>query len=173
MKSIYIACLMLLVFTSCAVKVQTMQDDQVDFGKYKSFCWLKGCEFTFSGPRYLKEPLIQKYFQEAIIAEMDKKGIRYDNDTPDLLIDVHVTMQTDTVYAFHLPTETDMFMVSKMGDEEIIMLKGTLIIDLVDKETSRMVWRSVAVSYFESHPEATPRNFRKGVAKALKKFNAH
>ena len=167
-KKLILFSLLSLALISCAVKVNTVYDHRVGFKKYKSFCWLKGCEFTFKGPRYLKEPLIQQQLQNAIIAGMKKKGISYNNDRPDLLMDVHVVMETDTVYAYYLPGDT--YLLSFMGNEEIIMLKGTLVIDLVDKSTSQMVWRSTAVSYFNAHPELTERNFRNGVAAALRKF---
>ena len=157
-----------MILISCTIRVRSTYDHRVTFDKYKSFCWMKGCEFTFSGPGYLKEPLIQQQLQSAIIAEMNLKGISYNNDLPDLLMDVHVVMKPDTVYAFHVPNET--YVPSFMGDEEIIMLKGTLIIDLVDKTTSQMVWRSTAESYFEAHPELTEKNFQRGVARALHQF---
>jgi Domain of unknown function (DUF4136) len=168
MKKIISFFLLSVVFTSCLIKVNTIYDHRTDFNKYKTFCWLKGCEFTFSGPKYLKEPSIQQQLQNAIISEMKKKGIDYNDNSPDLLMDVHVIMKPDTVYAFYIPNET--YMMSFMGNEEIIMLKGTLVIDLVDKSTSQMIWRSTAISYFEAHPELTEKNFKRGVARALKDF---
>jgi hypothetical protein len=41
---------------------------------------------------------------------------------------------------------------------------------MIDKETGRMIWRSVATSYLDKNPELTEENFAKGVATALKKF---
>ena len=167
MKTIQLL-LIAVLLSSCAVQVHTFYDHKTSFDKYHNFCWLKGCEFTFTGPRYLKEPLIQQRLQTAIVDELKKKGISYNNDTPDLLMDVRVVMEPDTVSAYYLPGDT--YLLSFMGSEEIIMLKGTLVIDLVDRQTSQMVWRSTAVSYFDSHPDLGGKSIRKGVRAVLKKF---
>ena len=36
--------------------------------------------------------------------------------------------------------------------QQILLLKGTLIVDVLDKQTGRMIWRSVATSYLEKKP---------------------
>jgi hypothetical protein len=82
------------LFWSCAVTVKTAYEPQVDFSAYKSFCWLESCEFTFSGPKYLNDTIVRRNLQRAIISEMQKKGLNYLSDNPDLLLDVHVIMET-------------------------------------------------------------------------------
>lgn len=168
MKKIIVPCLVLLLCTSCTVQVKTVYDPKVDFSGYKTFCWLKGCEFTFSGPPYMKEKVVEEMMQNAIINVMKEKNIRYDNDMPDLLMDVHVIVKEDLTYVYHLPN--DQMVVLLSGPEEVLMLKGTLVIDLVDKKTSAVVWRSVAISYMERNPDLTEANFKRGLRRALKKF---
>jgi hypothetical protein len=41
-------------------------------------------------------------------------------------------------------------------------------VDMVDRKSGSMVWRSEAVSYLELFPDLTEVNFRKGVAGAEK-----
>lgn len=168
MKTLFIPGLIVLLCSSCMVNVKTAYDPKVNFTKYHTFCWLKGCEFTFSGPAYMKEKVVEEMMQKAIIDVMKKKNIAYNNDMPDLLMDVHVLVKEDVAYAYHLPNDEMVVLLS--GPEEIIMLKGTIVLDLVDKKTSTVVWRSEAVSYMERNPELTEENFRKGIKKALKKF---
>lgn len=159
----------LLVAASCAVKVRTLQLPNHDFSKYQTFCWLESCEFTFRGPNYLNDSLVRGYMQKAIKSEMKKKGIAFNSDNPDLLMDVQVVMKTDTGYAYHRPDEVYQF-IPFTSREEILLLKGTFIIDLIDKQQSKMVWRSVAISYFNLYPDFTQANVDKAVAAALRQF---
>lgn len=168
MKQLWTFVIVFLLLAGCGVRVRTAYEPKVDFGKYKNFCWLKNCEFNFSGPTYFNDSLVRQYMQQAIIAEMAAKGINYNSDHPDLLMDVNVLVENDTAFAYH--HDDALYFRPFVKPEEIPMLKGTMVIDLVDQKTSKMVWRSVAVSYMDIHPELTEANFRKGVAKALKNF---
>jgi hypothetical protein len=160
---------MLLVAASCAVKVRTLQLPNHDFSKYQTFCWLESCEFTFRGPDYLNDSLVRSYMQKAIKSEMKRKGIAFNSDSPDLLMDVQVVMKTDTGYAYHRPDEVHQF-IPFTNREEVLLLKGTFIIDLIDKQQSKMVWRSVAISYFDLYPALTQANVDRAVAAALQQY---
>jgi Domain of unknown function (DUF4136) len=160
---------MLLVAASCAVKVRTLQLPNHDFSKYQTFCWLESCEFTFRGPDYLNDSLVRSYMQKAIKSEMKRKGIAFNSDSPDLLMDVQVVMKTDTGYAYHRPDEVHQF-IPFTNREEVLLLKGTFIIDLIDKQHGKMVWRSVAISYFDLYPALTQANMDRAVTAALRQF---
>lgn len=170
MKKLRILFAVLIGITfSCSVRVHTSYDTRVDFSKYKRYCWLQGCEFTFTGPSYLDGKKIKKLMEAAIRGEMAKKGFAYDDSDPQLLLDVHEAVVTDTAFIYHRSHEESMF-TNPMPPQEILLVKGTLIVDMIDKETGRMIWRSVATSYLEKNPELTEENFATGVALALKKF---
>jgi hypothetical protein len=160
----------LLLLAGCGVKVQTAYDHRVDFKKYKTFCWMKGCEFTYTGPAYLNQKEVKQYIQEAIIAEMKEKGFELNSDQPDLLIDVHISMKDETVMEYHRNERDELYYKYYEEPQEITLLKGTLVIDMADKQESRMVWRSVAVSYLDLHPDLTQENIRKGIRLVLKEF---
>ncbi len=174
MRSI-IAIFLILFLGGCGVKVTTLSDQHTDFKQYKTFCWMKGCEFVYSGPSYLMTPEAKAIFQKSIIEEMATKGIRYDSENPDLLIDLHVTMESEKVETYHremMDSESNRFyrFYDRSQPIEIDLLKGTLVLDMADRKESKMVWRSVAVSYLDIHPELTDANIRKGIHKALEKF---
>ena len=160
-----------LVLGSCAVKVNTMQDNSVDFSQYKTFCWLQGCEFTYTGPSYLDDSLLQETIKGAIIAELAEKGIVRDENNPDLLIDFHITVENESSVIYHHIDESyDYQPLPEIDDEIIHYLKGTMIIDIVDRAQSKMVWRSESINYMDLHPELSEKNIRKGIALTLKKF---
>jgi len=156
--------------TSCSIKVQTLYDRKVDFAKYKTFCWMKGCEFQFTGPAYLNEPEVRQKIQNAIVEEMADRGLVLNNDQPDLLVDVHVTVEDEKIQTYHRTEEKELYY--RLFDEptELLLLKGTLVIDMADKNEGRMVWRSVAVSYLDLHPQLTERNIRRAMKRTLRDF---
>ena len=160
----------IFITIGCSVQVRTAYDHRNNFKKYRNFCWLKSCEFTFSGPSYLNDTLVRGNMQRAIKAEMKVKGLDFNPHTPDLLMDVHVTLETDTAFIYHGTGDEPLFFPTFSEPERVLSLKGTLVIDLVDQKTAKMVWRSVAVSYFDIHPDLTEKNIRKGVSAALKGF---
>ena len=163
--------LFLISLASCNVKVHTTQDNSVDFSKYKTFCWLDGCEFTYTGPNYLDDSLWRETIKDAIILELAEKGIVQDENSPDLLIDFHISVENESSVIYHHIENQYNFQPNYEADEEIIhYLKGTMIIHMVDKAQGKMVWSSESISYMSVHPELTERNFRKGIALTLKKF---
>jgi len=168
----YLAILLLtIVLGGCGVKVHTLQDNEADFSKYKTFCWLQGCEFSYSGPSYLDDSLWRETLKEAIIAEFAEKGIVQDEDNPDLLVDFHITIENETSVTYHHIDEPYDFQPFPEVDDEIInYLKGTMILDVVDRSKSKMVWRSESIGYMDVHPEISMKNIRRGIKMTLKKF---
>jgi hypothetical protein len=171
MKKAYFWILVLsLALNGCATRVSTSFDRQADFSRYKTFCWLQGCEFTFTGPGYMNDSAVVSYLKNAIIKEMEEKGFSYDAENPDLLLDFHVTVENrqTNVYRF----EEDRFLQLDPVDQSDVyyFLEGTLIMDIADRETGQMIWRSSASRYLELNPEMSEKNLRRGIGIVLKKF---
>jgi len=158
-----------IVLGSCAVKVNTIQDKTVDFSQYKTFCWLQGCEFTFTGPSYLDDSLWRETIKTAIIDELEAKGFVRDENNPDLLIDFYISVERKTSVAYR-PIDQEYDYIPLPADEIINYLEGTMIIDIVDKAQGKMVWRSESIGYMEAHPELTEKNIRRGIALTMKNF---
>ena len=76
-----------LLYTGCAVKVNTSYDPSASFKDYETFCWFDNCEFTIDGPFYVnKDSATVKQFQNAIVDELLRKGYTYDQNNPDFLL---------------------------------------------------------------------------------------
>lgn len=160
-----------IFLAGCAVQVKTLQDSNVDFSNYETFCWLEGCKFSITGPSYINDSLLQEKLKTAITEELLEKGLRQDKNNPDLLIDFHILMQHETITIYHENIESDGFeFYSEKDTEYLDFLKGTLVIDIVDKSKSKMVWRSAAVRYMDINPELTLKNIKKGIVQALKDY---
>ncbi len=158
------------ILGGCAIRVNTSYDKKADFSQYKTFCWLKGCEFTFTGPAYLNDEVVRGNLKKAIVKEMENKGFVYNDDTPDLLVDFHVTVEnrSTAVYRF----EEERFEQISPGDQPDVyyFLEGTVIIDMVDQPTGQMVWRCSANQYLELNPDLSEANLNKAIRIVLKDF---
>ena len=170
MKNLLIA-FAFLFSSGCAVTVNSLYDHNVAFENYDSFCWLEGCEFTYTGPSYLDDSALRENIKSSIIQNLTSKGLHQNTEDPDLLIDFHISVENEAITVYH--DEDDIFygnLDQNQKPEHIEYLKGTLIIDIVDKKEGRMIWRSAAISYMDINPQLTHKNIQKGIARALKDF---
>lgn len=162
--------LLFIALSGCAVNLKTTYDHQKDFNSYQTFCWMNGCEFTVTGPDYLSDEKLRASVKQSIINELEKKGMRYDENNPDLVIDFHITLVEESAIIHHRD-EDEPFYYKPMDEMETInYLNGTLVIDMADRKEGRMVWRSVVNGYMDTHPELTEENLGKGIRQALKHF---
>ena len=65
--------------------------------------------------------------------------------------------------------------LSPRSEEEFVedlyvYLKGSMIIDIADAASGKMVWRSDAVRYLALNPEIDSKTIAGGVKRALRKF---
>ncbi|HEY5692559.1 MAG TPA: DUF4136 domain-containing protein [Cyclobacteriaceae bacterium] len=170
MKSLLISISVLFALAGCNVKVHSSFDRTQDFSQYKTFCWLNGCDFTYTGPTYLNDSLLREKIKNSIIAELNKKGYTQDDSQPDLLIDFHISVKNESSIIYH-HDDDDHYDYKPFPEEEIInYLKGTIVIYMVDKSAGKMVWRSEAIGYMDTHPDLSEKNIRNGIATALKNF---
>lgn len=171
MKKLFLMAFMVMLFANCQVRVKSSYDHSVDFGKYKTFCWMTGCEFKFNGPAHLNDSLLHQHLKLAIVDELRNKGLTEDIANPDLLVGFTITISDEQAVIYHRAEDSPLFYKSLEMDTEVVnYLKGTMIIGMADKIESRMVWESVAVSYMEVNPDLSEQNIRKGIKLVLKDF---
>lgn len=162
--------ILILIVAGCST-IHSSFNQQIDYNQYKSFCWLEGCQFTYTGPEYLNDSIIQNRVKEAIIDNLQKKGLTYTDQEPDLLVDFHITIENEKVITYHnREDEPYYYRMTFMQPEELILTKGTIIIHMVDHKTSEVVWQSQALGYLESTPDLSEKNIRRGITKLLKNY---
>lgn len=164
--------LVVLVFfgLSCAMKVHTSFDEKIDFSTYKTFCWLQGCEFTFTGPDYLKDQISITSIKEVIIREMIQKGYVQDSSNADFLIDFHLTVENKQSIIRRYD-ENYVELYEPLPEDEIYhYMEGAIVIDIVDQKSGRMVWRAHVRSHLENKPNIPEGQAENAVVQALKDF---
>lgn len=163
--------LFVLLLAGCRVEVKETYDHSVDFSKYKTFCWMAGCEFKFKGPEYLNDSLLRESLKTSLVEELESKGLKEDPNNPDLLIGFTITVKDEQAVIYHRAEDSPVYYQPLETEKEVIdYLKGTVIIGMADKKESRMVWQSHATSYMELNPDFSEKNIHKGVKLVLKNF---
>lgn len=160
-----------LLMAGCRMEVKETYDHTVDFSKYKTFCWMTGCEFKFNGPKYLGDSLLRESLKTALVEELESKGLKEDTNNPDLLVGFTITVKDEQAIIYHRAEDSPVYYQPLETEREVInYLKGTVIIGMADKQESKMVWQSVAVSYMELNPDFSEKNIHKGIKLVLRNF---
>jgi len=163
--------LSLMVLVGCAVQVKTYQNPKADLAKYSSWCWMQGCEVKYQGPEYYNDEKSITEISNAIAWNMHDKGYLQSDETSDLVLNFYVIMEQDSmeVNSAYTSNFSDEWL-STLYPEYEQFLKGSLVIDVIDRRSSELVWTSNAIKYLDINPEFDKESIWNGVGKAMKKF---
>lgn len=150
---------LLLLLTNCTVgpEISSTYNKSANFSIYQTYAWHKAelpTPTIGNGPAY--SPLLDQQLKQAIESELIRKGMRPDEETPDLLIAYDIALPANQA------TESDAefapgfgfgysywygyryrYTTSALADYKSVsqLAPGTLIIDLIDANTNELIWR--------------------------------
>ncbi|MBQ0732794.1 DUF4136 domain-containing protein [Aquimarina celericrescens] len=158
----------LLVFTlfGCGPAVQTVKMSDEDLSKYSTFAYLPNSNFDDSNIGYNDKTVGSKVI-ERVNSNLSKAGYTLDRENPDLLVlirtktDTETETYTDPIYATYPYADLtpavspyyDPFYYTNYYDYNQIVgyetdvykyKEGTLIVDLVDRKSKKVIWRGTA-----------------------------
>ncbi len=153
------------------VKVSFDYDKKVDFAQFKSY------EFTPSVEQLPINDLNRKRIITAVEYELTQKGFQK-SDTPDVMIDIKIavaikqsaTATTDWYGSAYRYRWGPSFTTTNINVDEYI--EGTIFIDMIDKENSRLVWQGRGIGTINENVNAEKREKRikKSIAKIFNKY---
>jgi hypothetical protein len=149
--SLTIAIISLSVITAtCAttMSVSSHVERGLDFSRYRSFGWGPPDALPTGDPRLDQDPFFKDHVQGAVEKQLAARGLELSTSgPPDLLIHYHanirqrIDVRIDRAYGYcaeaNCPPET------------IEYEAGTLVLDLIDARTHRLVWRGWAQNSVE------------------------
>ena len=133
-----------IAFAGCAaMTVSSHIERNANFADYVTYDWGPPDNLPAGDPRLDNNPFFRDYVQGAIEKKLAAKGYeRVVTGEPDLLVHYHASVnQKLDVY------EADSRYGYCYGDCEARVQEyeqGTLVVDIVDRQTSRVVWRGWA-----------------------------
>ena len=147
-----------------AAKVSSDYNHSVDFGRYQTYSWLK----------VEADPLWTDRIQSAIDSQLAAKGW-----TPAPVGDASVSAFGSTTTMPRIQTFYDTFgggwywrgWGDGMATTEVENIPvGTLIVDIFDTPTKRLIWRGVATDTLSDKPEKNEKKLEKAVSEMFEHF---
>ena len=147
-----------LVFpVSADVKVD--YESEIDFVAYRTYAWRSGTEAA--------TPDVQIWVVKAVERELEARGLTKVSDGPaDLYVVTHVTAEHD-ISSSNAYVYMPVYDVGVIASSTNLTTHGTLIVDLLDGESERAVWRGLASAVLI---DLTPSKVRKKVDKVTRKM---
>lgn len=168
MKLMRILCLLLVtaVLASCGPRVSTMKTTEKDLSRYDSFAYLPNTGIDMPD-QAMNDETVNQAVIEAINNNLRQAGYNLDRQNPDLLVlvstktNTEIGTTTDPVYAGYPydmgvttigPYYNSYYFNGYAGFNNIVgydtdtyaYKEGTVVINLVDRETKNTVWKGVA-----------------------------
>ena len=171
------AAVFVVIFILCSVvqaqKTSAAFDEKVDFSNFKTFA------FDKEGAR---NPYVNTLIVQAIERELTARGLTKVNTDPDLkvayLAATVPNLQVQNVPFYHVVNPAYSGMVGSSTMNMWDVTTGTLVIDLWDRKTDRVVFRGTITEVLQRAPSAdlqadakiVSKPINKGVAKIFKKY---
>lgn len=131
--------------TACAtmnVGSHVLRD--VDFVEYRTFDWGPADALPTGDPRLDRDPFFQDHLQGALEKGLAGRGFeRVSGGTPDLLIHYHANISR-RIDINRLDSERGYCYGDDCQVRTVEVEAGTLVVDVVDAGTNRLVWRGWA-----------------------------
>jgi hypothetical protein len=165
-----------LAVTGCAtMSVSSYVRRGLDFAHYRTYDWGPADALPTGDPRLDRDPFFKDHVEGAVEKQLAARGYeRSASGTPDLLIHYHASI-TQRIDANRSDREYGYCYDEDCQARVIEYEAGTLVLDLVDARTNRVVWRGWAQNSVEGvlgNRDRMARKISEGVTLMLKRLPA-
>lgn len=163
-----------LALTGCAtaMSVGSHVERGLDFSRYRSFAWGPADALPTGDARLDQNPFFKDQVQGAVEKQLALRGLPVTVGDADLLIHYHANItrridpnQADRAYGYCASGDCTRMPV----DYEA----GTLVLDLIDARTNRLIWRGWAqnsVEHLLHDPDRMAKAIQDGVTRMLRQL---
>ena len=176
----YLSCLLLIVTVatlSCepSLKVSDDYDKSVNFGQYKTFSMYQDVNIHDAISQLNQDRIIN-----AIKGELTKKGLKESSSSPDLLVNAvavlkdRVDVSATTNYygygGYYRPYYGGAGMGGTTNYSTRHYKDGSLIIDLVDANTKKLVWQGIGNKEIDKPAKNPDETIPKAIASIMASY---
>jgi hypothetical protein len=170
MRRIWATAALVLAFSAVALAIDTKTDydHSANFTQYRTFDW----KVPKAANGVVTNSLVMSRIQAAAAERLTTKGLRRDTAKPDLYVVAHVAAK-DVRDVDYLPPIGGWRSWGWMGPDIIVneYVKGTIVLDLVDTKTNKLVWRAVTTDTASDLLDVqSAKNVDKMIADSLEHF---
>jgi len=163
-----------LVLAGCAsMQIGSYVGRGVDFAQYRSYAWAASDRLSTGDPRLDNNPFFQARLQGDVEKQLANRGFeKREAGTPDLVVHYHasVTQQINVD-----GVDSDFGYCERGECQPFVYEAGTIVLDLVDARTNKLVWRGWAKESVEGaidDQDLMERNVDEAVTRILEKLPA-
>jgi hypothetical protein len=160
-----------LSLMACAtMTVSSHAERGLDFARYRTYDWGPADALPTGDPRLDRNPFFQDHVQGAVEKQLAAKEFeRSTGATPDLLIHYHASInQRFDVYG--VDREHGYCYDDDCNARVVAYEAGTLVLDIVDTRTNKVIWRGWAQDSVEdvlNHEDRMARKINEAVTRML------
>ena len=153
-------------------------DRTVDMKSFKTYAWASTPDISI----YDDNPLMHSRIKNAIEYYLGKGGMVENTDDPDLWVtyygesdrDFKVNTHATAGYGFGAGWAWDPYWgnsaVGMTATTPVEQKAGTLVIDMWDAKTMKIVWRGTMTATIPENPQKSHKKLDKGIEKMVKKW---
>jgi hypothetical protein len=126
-----------LAATACATtNIRSYVDRGSDVGPYRTYGWGPPAVQTTGDPRLDNNRIFEERVEAAVELQLAARGFEQTGEAPDLLVRYYASVEQQVN-----ADGADRPYVSCEGCRPFVFDAGTIVIDLIDARTDRLVWR--------------------------------
>jgi hypothetical protein len=162
--------------SGCAtMMVSSHVQRDLDFVRYRTYDWGPADALPTGDPRLDRDPFFQDHMQGAVETQLAKRGLALaTSGTPDLLIHYHANV-SERIDVNRIDRQYGYCYADDCSVRVMEYEAGTLILDVVDARTDRVIWRGWAQDSLDGvigNPDRMERMINQAVARMLEMFPA-
>jgi len=170
--------LVMVLFPICCSQITTHfgVDSQANFGEMKTFNWIPRKDVPVSpDPKIAKrDAIVDGYIRDTVVKELEEKGMTLNQKNPDFLITYHGLVEDKVDLRDFRKSLSDRLRLwgGMSGNIDVNLAEGSLVLDVVDSRTNKLIWRGVAEGTIDRGlplPEEE-KIIKKAIDKLLAKF---
>ncbi len=148
-------------------------DPNADFSKFKTFAWVPHGAVA--------HPMLAADVVGAIEDQLTQKGLKKVASNPDLIIQVYGSIDQESTFYSNdplynatggIPPFDPSFsgpaLAGTWGNTTVTIHKGELVVDLIDANAKKLVWRGMAQQNLSTKPEKLESQVQDAVVKMFK-----
>ena len=165
-----------LMLSACAtMNVSSYVERGVDFAQFRTWDWGPADALPIGDPRLDNNPFFKDYFEGAVEKQLAVRHFeKSTSGSPDLLIHYHANIGQR--FDVNSVDRQNGYCYADCQPSVIEYEQGTLVLDVVDTRTNRVVWRGWAQDSVEGvidNQDRLARQLNEAVAKMMERFPRH
>jgi len=167
MKTMALSALALLTLTAVAYaqQVNTDSDPAARFSQYKTYAWTTGTPSP--------NPLGEQRIHDAVDGQLRAKGLTLNRERPDLIVATHVMSHEEKEIVADGFAYGPWWYGGGITTTRVnTYLQGTLVVDIYDAATKKMIWRGTATDTVSDKAAKNTKKINKALTKMFQRYPA-